>query len=270
MENRKKVGLALGSGGVRGFAHIGVIKALLKNNIPIDCISGCSVGAWIGAHFALYKDIKKTADFTVGRRKEKLFSFLELSISGGLVRGKKFETLLDDWLDDASFDDLKIPFKVAATNFLNCEKVSFSKGKLAPIVRASMAVPGFFKPVVIKDKVLIDGGISNPVPVDLVQELGAEVIIAVNLDFFAGFPNTSPKDIGYMNLADGTINIMRHHLAQYSCRGADFIIQPELRDFSSWSNYFSSNNDNEKIIKLAQEATEKIIPALKEKIFGQN
>lgn len=270
MENRKKVGLALGSGGVRGFAHIGVIKALLKNNIPIDCISGCSVGAWIGAHFALYKDIKKTADFTVGRKKDKLFSFLEPAVSGGLVKGQKLEVLLEAWLDGASFDDLKIPFKVATTDFSTGNKVSFSKGKLATVVRASMAVPGFFKPVIIKDKILVDGGLSDPVPVDLVQELGAEVIIAVNLDFFSGFPNLSPKDVGYMNLAEGTIKIMRHHLAKYSCRGADFIIQPELKDFSSWSGYFMGKNNDDEIIKLAQEATEKIIPALKKKIFGKN
>jgi NTE family protein len=270
MIKRKKVGLALGSGGVRGFAHIGVIKTLEKNGIPIDYLSGCSIGSWVGAHYALYKNIRKTADFTVGRRKEKLFSFLEPSASGGLVKGRKLETLLDDWLDGASFDDLKIPFKVAATDLLTGRKASFSKGKLAPIVCASMAVPGFFKPVTIKDKVLIDGGVSDPVPVDLVKELGAEVVIAVNLDFFAGFPNISPKDIGYTNVADGTVKIMRHHLAQYACRGADFVIQPELRDFSSWSNYFTGRTNNDEIIKLAQAATEQIIPRLKEQIFGED
>jgi len=267
MEDRKTVGLALGSGGVRGLAHIGVIKVLLKHNIPIDYISGASIGAWVGAHYALYQDIEKTADFTAGKKKEKLLSFLELTMSGGLVKGEKVEALLNGWLDGATFADLKIPLKIAATDLISGNKIVFSEGKLAPAVRASMSVPGIFKPVIFEHRALVDGGLSNPVPVDLVKELGAEVVIAVNLDFFPGFDNVLPKDVGYGNLADGTINIMRHHLARYSCANADFIIEPSLRDYSSWSNYFMNNFDG-KAITLAEEETEKIIPALKAKIFG--
>ena len=267
MENRKTVGLALGSGGARGLAHIGVIKVLLKHKIPIDYISGSSVGSWVGAHFALYQDIEKTADFTAGRKKEKLSSFLEPNVSGGLVKGEKLELMLNDWLDNATFADLKIPLKIASTDLISGRKVVCSEGRLAPAVRASMAVPGFFKPVVFENLALVDGGLSNPVPVDLVKELGAEVVIAVNLDFFAGFDNILPTDVGYSNLADGTIRIMRHHLAQYACKDADFIIQPDLSKCSSWSSYFLNKQDSEGI-RLAEEATEKIIPALKEMIFG--
>lgn len=267
MKNRKTVGLALGSGGVRGLAHIGVIKVLLKHKIPIDYISGCSIGAWIGAHFALYQDIEKTADFTAGKKKEKLSSFLEPTLSGGLVKGEKIEALLNGWLDGANFEDLKIPLKIAATDLINNDKIVFSEGRLAPAVRSSMSVPGFFKPVIFEHRAFVDGGLSNPVPVDLVKELGAEVVVAVNLDFFSGYDNVSPAEVGYGNLADGTIKIMRHHLAQYSCRGADFIIQPDLMAYSSWAHYFMNDKDDS-VIKLAEEATEKIIPALKEKIFG--
>ena len=267
MKNRKTVGLALGSGGVRGLAHIGVLKVLIKHKIPIDYISGASIGAWVGAHFALYQDIEKTADFTAGKKKEKLLSFLETTISGGLVKGEKLESLLNDWLGGATFEDLKIPLKIAVTDLLSGNKIVCSEGKLAPAVRASMSVPGVFKPVSFERRALVDGGLSNPVPVDLVKELGAEVVVAVNLDFFPGFDNLSPDDIGYINLADGTIKIMRHHLAQYSSRGADFIIQPDLMNCSSWSDYFMNNNEGEGI-KLAEEATEKIIPALKELIYG--
>lgn len=265
--NRKKLGLALGSGGVRGLAHIGVIKTLLKHNIPIDFIAGASIGAWVGAHFALYQDIEKTADFTVGKKKEKLLSFLEPTLSGALIGGDKLETLFDLWLEGASFEDLKIPLKIAATDLITGNKVSFSSGKLAKIIRASMAVPGFFKPVVFEDKILVDAGVSNPVPVDLAKELGADVVLAVNLDFFSGFPNMSPKDFSYMNFASGTLNIMRHHLTQYACEKADFIIEPPLRVFSSWSSYFKSNNNDEEIIKVAEIETEKIIPALKKKLL---
>lgn len=267
MKDRKTVGLALGSGGVRGLAHIGVIKALIKHKIPIDYLSGASIGAWVGAHFALFLDIEKTADFTAGKKKEKLISFLEPNISGGLVKGDKLEILLNEWLDGADFSDLKIPLKIAVTDLISGNKIVCSEGKLAPAVRASISVPGVFKPIIFEHLALVDGGLSNPVPVDLVKELGAEVVVAVNLDYFSGLDNVLPKDVGYMNLADGTISIMRHHLAKYSCLEADFVIQPPLRDYSSWSSYFINNNDS-KIIELAMKETEKIIPALKEKIYG--
>jgi NTE family protein len=266
---RKKVGLALGSGAVRGLAHIGVIRTLLKHNIPIDYLAGSSVGAWVGAHFALYQDIDLTANLTVGNKKEKFFALLEPTIFDGIIKGEKVGALLNEWLNDHSFDDVKIPFKVAATDLISGNKVILSEGKLASAVRASMAVPGFFKPVILENKVLVDGGISDPVPVDLVRELGAEVVIAVNLDFSQEILNITPDQIGLTNIATRTLKVMRHHLAQYSCYGADFIIEPPLQIYSSWSDYFINNND-QKIIGLAEEATEKIIPKLKEMIYNQD
>lgn len=268
MKKRKTVGLALGSGGVRGLAHIGVIRTLLKHEIPIDYISGCSIGAWIGAHFSLYQDIEKTADLTARNKLEKLRSFLEPAISGGLIKGEKLELLLNNWLDNSNFEDLKIPLKIAATDLIGNDKIVFSEGKLAPAIRASIGVPGFLKPIIFGHRALVDGGLSNPVPVDLVKDLGAEVVIAVNLDFFSGYDNITPAEIGYSNLADGTIRIIRHHLAQYSSRGADFIIQPDLMNYSSWTNYFINDNEQEGI-RLAERETEKIIPALKKLIYSE-
>jgi len=268
-KNHKKVGLALGSGGVRGLAHVGVIRALLRNGIPIDYISGSSIGAWVGAHFSLYQDIEKTAEFTVGKKKEKFISFLEPTMSGGLIKGEKIETLLDGWFEGGSFSDLKIPLKIVATDLISGQKIIFTEGNLATAVRASMAVPGVFKPAILGNQALIDGGVSNPVPVDLVKELGAEVVIAVNLDFFAGLEGVDPNKIGYGDVASGTLKIMRHFLAKYSCFGADFIIQPSLKDFSSVSGYFMKNTNDEDVIRLAEEETEKIIPALKAIIFDR-
>jgi len=267
MEIRKKIGLALGSGAVRGLAHIGVIRTLIKHGIPIDYLAGSSVGAWVGAHFALYQDIEKTASLTIGNKKEKFFALLEPTIADGLVKGEKIELLLMEWLDNNSFSDLKIPFKIATTDLITGNKFAISEGKLANAVRASMAVPGFFKPVILQNKALVDGGISDPVPVDLVKELGAEIVIAVNLDFSPEILNIAPDQIGISNIATRTLKVMRHHLAQYSCLGADFIIEPQLQIYSSWRDYFINNND-QKIIDLAAEATEKIIPKLKEMIYN--
>lgn len=266
MKKYKKIGLALGSGGVRGLAHLGVIKALIKNGIEISYLSGSSIGAWVGAHYALYRDIEKTANYTAGKKKEKIASFLEPTTSG-LIKGEKLELMLNEWLGNSSFSDLKIPFAVAATDLITGNKLVLKNGNVAKAVRASMAVPGFFKPVVINNWAVVDGGLSNPVPVDLVKEMGAEIVIAVNLDFSAGFPNVSPEKVSLSDVAGGTVEIMRHHLAQYSCQGADFIIQPPLRPYSSWKDYFMNNNNGE-IIYMAEKATEKIIPEIKKRMAG--
>lgn len=266
--NRKKFGLALGSGGVRGLAHIGVIRTLLKHQIPIDYLSGCSIGSFVGAHFSLYLDIEKTLALASGKKKEKLMSFLEPSISGGFVRGMKMETMLNEWFNNANFADLKIPLKMAATDIINGDKVVFSEGNLATAARISMSIPGIFKPVAIESRALVDGGLSNPVPVDLVKEMGAEVVMAVNLDYFKGFSNVAPENVGLINAAGGMIEIIRHHLAQYSLRGANFVIEPPLREYSSWKDHFINSKD-ETIIKIAEEETEKIIPELKKSIFGE-
>ncbi len=270
MEKRRTVGLALGSGGVRGLAHVGVIKTLLKHGIPIDYLAGASIGAWVGAHYALFLDIEKTTDFTVGKKKEKMLSFLEPTMSGGLVKGEKIEVLLEDWFNSSSFSDLKIPLKIVTTDIVSGDKIIFSEGNLAKAVRASMAVPGFFKPVVLDERALVDGGLSDPVPVDLIKEFKADIIIAVNLDNFQSFAKSSLDNVGFGNVASGTIEITRHHLAQLSCQGADFIIQPLLRDYSSWKDYFMGHNNDEEIIKIAEDETEKIIPALKLKLAGKN
>ena len=96
MEHRKKVGLALGSGGTRGCAHVGVIKALVENNIPIDYIAGCSIGAWVAACYGLYRNVNVLAEYTVGNRWEKFYSFLEAGRTGGVIKGEKMEKLLTE------------------------------------------------------------------------------------------------------------------------------------------------------------------------------
>ena len=126
MTSRKTVGLALGSGGVRGIAHIGVIKTLIKHGIPIDYMAGSSIGAWVACHFALFLDIDKTSEFTIGKKREKLISFLELTRRGGLVKGLKLEAFLEEWFEGKDFSDLKIPVKVAGTDIVNGEKIVFT------------------------------------------------------------------------------------------------------------------------------------------------
>lgn len=262
MPTRKKLGLALGSGAIRGLAHVGVIKSLVKHNIPIDYLAGSSIGAWVGVHYALYKDINQLEHLTLGMKKEKLLSFFEPSLSGGFIKGERVEKLLNTWLKNATFNDLKIPMQIVATDLISGQPYVFKKGNLAMATRASMAVPNFFKPINYQGHLLVDGGVSNPVPDDIVKQLGAEVVIAVNLDNFEAKNRFSVNDIRFDKVAIRTIEIMRYNLAQQSIRQADIVLQLSLAKYSSWRKYFTSNIGPE-IVKIGEQATDKIIPLLK-------
>lgn len=258
----KKLGLALGSGAVRGLAHIGVIQTLIENKIPIDYIAGTSVGAWIGAHYALYLDLDRLKEFTVGKRKEKLISFLEPSLSGGFIKGKKLQTLLENWLNHATFADLKIPLSIIATDLVSGDEVVFQHGPLALATRASMAVPGIFQPVPFEDKLLVDGGICNPVPDNIVRDMGADVVLSINLDNLKSSRSFSKNKIGLSNVAYRTIEVTRHYLAKNSMRHSNFILEPAVARYASISDYFA-HGAGEEIVQAGAEVTEKIIPELR-------
>ena len=261
-KQRKTIGLALGSGAVRGMVHVGVIKTLEKYNIPIDFIAGTSIGAWVGAHYALFKDVTRLEADTVGHTKEKLSALFEPSLNGGIVKGDKVTKLLSLWLKNKEFKDLQIPFQTVATNLTTSEIIVFKKGKLADALRASMSIPSLFKPVIIDDQILIDGGISDPVPVDILKQMGADIIIAVNLD------NCKNKQIekkinSFSKISFRSLDILRHYLAKYSCNQANVIISPKFTNKqSSWREYFM-HNTGQKIMQIGERETEKIIPELK-------
>lgn len=262
---RKKIGLALGSGGIRGLAHIGVIKKLLENNIPIDYIAGSSIGAWVGAHYALFQDIEKLEEYTVERKKEKFLSFLEPTLKGGLIKGNKIEELLNEWLNNADFENTKIPLSIIATDLIKGETIIFKNGKLATAVRASMSVPTLFKPLVWKDKLLVDAGVSNHVPDDVVRAMGADIVISVNLDNYIKNENFSEKKIKKIGgNSQRSLNIMRYHLAKYSTANSDFIIEPytPVIGIESFKDYFKKDITS-RLVKNGEDETEKIIPELK-------
>ena len=178
-----KVGLTLGSGSSRGWAHIGVIEALQDANIPIHLVSGCSVGAFIGAIYASggLEHLKK---FVIDMDGESMFSFSDLSlIRSGLLNGdKKVKELFCMHSDKKDFEELKIPLKVVAVDMYSGDQVVLDSGDLLKALRASMSYPGLFAPVFHKGRWLIDGGVLDPVPVGVARAMGADVIIAVNLD----------------------------------------------------------------------------------------
>ena len=260
---RKKFGLALGSGGVRGLVHIGVIKTLVKYNLPIDFIAGTSVGAWVGACYSTYRDLEKLTAMTSGYKKEKLLSFLQPTLQGGFVKGKKVASLLSELLGDNTFADLQIPLTVVATDLISGQEVNISSGPVVPAVQASMAIPVVYKPIQYQDKLLVDGGLVNPVPDDIVRGMGADVVLAVNLDNYIAQYFASDR-LSISRTVSRSLNIGRHYLAQYSTRVADIVIEPSipLIGFSGWKKFFMDQTDQD-IIRIGERETEAIIPELR-------
>ncbi len=262
-----KIGLALGSGGAKGLAHIGVLKSLEKHNIPINYIAASSIGSIMGAHYARFKDVNRLQEVVLNFNRRQGFGLFDLTVKGGIVKGKKTETFISELLENATFQDLHIPLSVVATDFNTAESVIFTKGNLTKAIRASIAVPAIYQPIFYLDKLLADGGLSNPVPVNVVSGMGADITIAVNLDHvFVENPLTNIPPLSRMPLH--AIDILRHNIALHAVKTANVIISPQNKlrvGLVGWKNIF----DNEKalqIIKEGETATDKIIPELERQI----
>ena len=178
-----KIGLALGGGSARGLAHVGVILALEAYNIPIDIIAGTSIGSVIGGLYASGATIEQLEEVALSIKKSKtLFMIDPVFPHSGLISGDRIEKMLNQFaLKDKTFDDLSISFAAVATDVESGAKVILNQGKVIDAVRASIAIPGIFTPVKYQDYYLVDGGVVDPVPVDVVQMMGADIIIAVSL-----------------------------------------------------------------------------------------
>jgi NTE family protein len=188
MLNQQKIGLALGSGSARGLAHIGVIHALEEAGIKIDFVSGTSIGALIGSVYASNKlDTfeKVSSDFDW----KKIAYFFDIVFpKSGLIDGNKVEDFVREYVHAKNIEDLILPFQAVATNINTGKEVLLDQGDVIEAVRASISVPGIFTPVRKNGQVLVDGGLVNPVPVSIARAMGADFVIAVDLnhDIVAG------------------------------------------------------------------------------------
>jgi NTE family protein len=194
---RHAVGLALGAGAARGWAHIGVIERLAEHGIVPCAISGSSIGALAGGlHAAGRLDALK--DFALSLTRRRVLGLLDISWRGsGLIAGERLGGLLDEVVGRKSFAEADIPFICIATELGTGHELWLRQGALAPAIRASYALPGVFRPVRINGQWLIDGGVVNPVPVAACRALGARMVIAVNLgpDSLAGIAIQNPAEI---------------------------------------------------------------------------
>ena len=233
---RKKVGVVLSGGGAKGMAHIGVLKVLEKAGIPVDVVTGTSIGSIVGGLYAIgynahsLDSMVRKQDWTyvitdkedlhhqsyLDRKKANTYFFTTgLTIgkhavdAGGLIKGKNlaelFQKLFVGYTDSLDFNkDLKIPFACVATNIMDNSEVVFHSGRLPQAIRASMSIPAAFSPVRIGDMVLVDGGLKNNYPVDVAREMGAEIIIGVTLN---GKPKTAEDITGTMKIVGQIIDV---------------------------------------------------------------
>ncbi|AHM04925.1 protein YchK [Roseibacterium elongatum DSM 19469] len=197
MTRRPKIGLALGSGGARGWCHLGVLSVLDEMGVEADIIAGCSMGALVGAAEA--GGVR--AELDAWARALTQTSFLGLvdfrPQSGGLVAGEAIADVLSDWGLDCDIGALARPFTAVATRLDNGREIWLGDGPLLPAVRASIAIPGLFTPQFIDGHWLVDGGLTNPVPVSVARARGADIIIAVN-------PNAKPSGRVWVPEAQGS------------------------------------------------------------------
>ncbi len=179
---KKKIGLVLGSGGMRGLAHISVIEYLYAVGIKPDLVAGASIGSMIGALYAAGKLEEFKKDFFAMSKPQVMTYFYPAMSKSGLLNADKIINFLKKYIPaDAKIEDFEIPLAIVATDFGTGRPVVFRKGSVLSAVRASISIPGVFIPVHYKGSLLVDGGVSNPLPIDIARKMGAKKVIAVNL-----------------------------------------------------------------------------------------
>jgi len=258
MQLKPKIGLALGSGGWRGLAHIGVIKSLVKHGYSISAIAGSSAGALIGSLYALNQDIEAVeAEFNRLNYQHLLPVLADPSIKLGLIGGNKTIDLFRKYYHHHTIEELQLPFKAIATDILTSQPVILDSGDLAFAVRASSSIPVLFEPVAFQDKLLIDGGVSNPVPIDIVKTMDVDIVIAVNL-YASGFPLTSK--LSRMDLVSAATEAMLNQLSLSQANQADIFLNPTLAKFGSIN--LTKFLNNQRAIDQGEKAMDEAMPAL--------
>jgi NTE family protein len=226
---RPKVGLALGGGFARGIAHAGVLHVLEQGRIPIDYIAGTSAGALAGiaygAGLPFEEIVAKAAALRFSVFGQWRFSWM------GLASNQRLENYPQRFLGVSTFEELKIPLAITATDLLTGEPVYFTRGPLGPALRASCAYPGLFQPVEYEGHTLVDGFVGATVPVDAVRKMGADVVIAVFLD-----AESSTKPANFTDVIGRCFSIIQRHADLDWRAKAEVIIEPNVREFA-WDDF---------------------------------
>lgn len=228
ISRKTKLGLALGGGGCRGIGHIGALKAFEELGIKFDYVAGTSAGSIVGSLYALGKSADEMISIAKGLKKKEItkgsIPFIKPAKSENLE-----EVLNRIYGDIKVFSELKVPFSVVCTDLKTGKEVDFDYGNVAKVVSGSCAVPGVFTPVVHENMHLVDGGLRNNVPVDVVKKMGANVVFAIDVNHLRG---TGTGSLSTLSVLTSTIGIMMQSKIDKTLEMADLIFEPSLETFS--------------------------------------
>ncbi len=290
-----KMGIALGGGGAKGFAHIGVLKVLAQAGIEFDVVSGTSIGALVGAAYAAGGLEKLEEIWTKITLKDIPLLLGPTWPRQGLFSGRKVLKLFNEIIEEENIEDLKKPFVAVCVDLKNEEIVAFTKGNVYNAVRASIAIPAVFTPVVSEDKFLVDGGVLEPVPVEAARHLGADFIVAVDLLASSRFERTDPeaqvileeellrstiednslvkkinsilkgrsREPGIIDIIQRTSVVTQKSLTAYRLKEhlPEFVIRPSLSHVGILDFHRGSST-----IKIGEQAAKEALPKLMEEI----
>ncbi|NBW55266.1 MAG: patatin-like phospholipase family protein, partial [Betaproteobacteria bacterium] len=224
-----KLGLALGGGAARGFAHIGVIQVLEENGIKPDMVVGTSAGSVVAAFYASGKTGAQLQWLADTMDESQLTDWTVPFLSRGMLRGEALGRYINSQLNGAKIEDLKMPLGIVATDLQNGDGILFRRGDIATAVRASSAVPSVFEPVHIGNKDYVDGGLVSPVPVRYARQMGADIVIAVDI-------SSRPEDAKTTDMLKvllQTFSIMGKSISQLEMAQAEVVVRPAMPDVGS-------------------------------------
>lgn len=228
---RPGIGIALGGGFARGYAHLGVLKVFEEHDIPISCIAGSSVGSILGAAYASGARLQRIMDQC---REIRFRDFARWRVSRfGLASNDRLGALVQRFFDSRQFEDLVIPTAVVATDLGNGDPVIFKQGSLADAIRASCAFPGLFEPIQIGTRYLADGGLVAPVPTRAARELGAEIVVGVSVGMHDG-QGGPPTNI--FQVVSRAVSAAQKHQLELWERHADLVLRPQVQSIA-WDDF---------------------------------
>lgn len=250
-----KIGVALGSGGARGFAHLGVLKVLQEENISVDLIAGSSMGALVGSFYAMGHDMERLYKIATAFKRKYYLDFTVPKM--GFVSGNRVKDLFRMFTQNKNIEDLDIPLSIVTTDLEKAEKVVLTKGSIADAVRASISIPGIFVPEKLNGRLLVDGGVVDRVPVSVASSMGADIIIAIDVSHVK---TNEPID-SIFDVILQTIDIMQNELVKRSELEADVMIRPPVAHYSS-----RAFTNIEEIIRIGEEETKRQMPLIRKSI----
>lgn len=257
---QSKVALVLGAGASRGFAHIGVLKVLESNRIPIHMIIGTSAGSFVGSLYAYGFNAYQIQKMSFSLEKGDI---IDLTIpDNGFIKGEKLEEYINTMVKNTPLEKMRIPFSAVATDIQNGREVVFGKGDTGKAVRASCSIPGIFRPVKIESRMYVDGGVVSPVAVDAARRMGADIVIAV--DIASSIDNTPPENT--IDTILQSISIMYSKLTAVQLKRADVVIAPKVGYIGSsdFSKRHEAVLEGEKAALEALPAIQNIVAGLKQ------